>query len=166
MADSGKLSSYFHFREPFLLTQKTLLQKVHMYIILTLWLTADPEKSGKKLLVKKAISIFTLQYRHDTPSWHGIMFLRPPSPSGLWVLFSSKPFPVYFSLNFTHKRVCCPAALLARTIAKNTQFTLCWYLVECLTVCIYVSYFFFKIGQFQILILEYKYIASCKTRIQ
>ena len=33
MADSGKLSSYFHFREPFLLTQKTLLQKVPLLVL-------------------------------------------------------------------------------------------------------------------------------------
>jgi len=33
VADSGKLSSYFHFREPFLLTQKTLLQKVPLLVL-------------------------------------------------------------------------------------------------------------------------------------
>lgn len=77
VADSGKLSSYFHFREPFLLTQKTLLQKAELDKAIDFLdpIDTDVPKGGSwSIQFERGSGLVTLRSLH----WLGFAFYHVP----------------------------------------------------------------------------------------
>ncbi|XP_029195052.1 radial spoke head protein 9 homolog [Acropora muricata] len=89
VADSGKLSSYFHFREPFLLTQKTLLQKAELDKAIDFLdpIDTDVPKGGSwSIQFERGSGLVTLRSLH----WLGFTFYHVPN--------SRKYGSIYFGL--------------------------------------------------------------------
>ncbi|CAB4019242.1 radial spoke head 9 homolog, partial [Paramuricea clavata] len=76
-ADAGKLCCYFHFREPILLNQKTLLQKASLDKSIDFLdpIDADIPKGGSwSVQYEKGCGLVTLRSLH----WLGFIFYHVP----------------------------------------------------------------------------------------
>jgi len=77
VADSGKLSSYFHFREPFVLNQKTLLQKAELDKAVDFLdpIDGDVPKGGSwSIQFERGSGLLSLRSLH----WLGFTFYHVP----------------------------------------------------------------------------------------